>query len=166
MGAGWDKVRLVKVNIDKQNTAMMIEAHNKLLHNTAVVAIKNIWSITETKVEITDNEKQQLGIEANEKGRTIEELWWNLANRYKQDVQGMVARRGTLEILTTRKNLNDTVGFAKELVSNTINILGEEKFAILTANHNRYARQAIVQEAPMVLIDVYQVLTKNKLCVK
>ena len=90
-------------------------------------------------------------MDINEEVKTIEDMWWSLVNRYKHDVQGMVTRRGTLEILTTRKNLNDTVGFARELVSNTINVLGEEKFSKLTANHNMYARKAEVQEALMVL---------------
>jgi hypothetical protein len=151
MGVGWEKVRLVLFNNDKQHTAMMIEEHNKLLHNTAVVAIKNIWSITEKHTTITEEEKNQLGMEKDDKADTIEDIWWSLANNYKHDVQGMVTRRGTLEILTSRKNLNDTVGFAKELVSNTISIVGEETFAMLTANFNRYTRKAKVQEAPMVL---------------
>ena len=90
-------------------------------------------------------------MDVKEEVKTIEDVWWHLANRYKHDVQGMVTRRGMLEILTTRKNLNDTVGFARELVSNTIDVLGEEKFAKLTANHNIYARKPEVQEAPMVL---------------
>ena len=90
-------------------------------------------------------------MDVQEDVKTIEDMWWHLANRYKHDVQGMVTRRGTLQMLTTRKNLNDTVGFARELVSNTIEVLGEEKFAKLTANHNIYARKPEVQEAPMVL---------------
>jgi hypothetical protein len=82
---------------------------------------------------------------------TLEDMWWNLANIYKQDIQGMVTRRGTLEILTTRRNLDDTVRFAKELVSNTLEVLGEDFFAKLTANHNIYARQPVVHELPSVL---------------
>ena len=151
MGVGWERVKIVKFNMDKHNTAMMIEEHNRLLHNTAVVAVKNVWSITERDKAITTENKKKLGMEANEDINTIEDMWWSLANRYKQDVQGMVTRRGTLEILTTRKNLDDTVGFARELVSNTINVLGEEQFAKLTANHNINARKPMVQEAPMVL---------------
>jgi hypothetical protein len=151
MGVGWKKVQLVNFDMDKQGTAMMIENHNKLLHNTAVVAIKNIWSITERDREITEEVKRNLGMNTNEDIDTIEDMWWSLANRYKQDVQGMVTRRGTLEILTTRKNLDDTVGFARELVTNTVNAMGEEQFARLTANHNINARQPAVQEAPMVL---------------
>ena len=58
MGVGWEKVRIVKFNMDKHNTAMMIEAHNRLLHNTAVVAVKNIWSITETDKVMTTDEKK------------------------------------------------------------------------------------------------------------
>ena len=120
MGVGWEKVRIVKFNMDRHNTAMMIEAHNKLLHNTAVVSVKNIWSITEKDGAITTDVKKKLGMDGKENIYTIEDMWWNLANRYKQDVQGMVTRRGTLEILTTRKNLDNTVGFARELVSNTM----------------------------------------------
>ena len=63
----------------------------------------------------------------------------------------MITRRGTLEILTTRKNLNDTVGFARELVNNTIDVIGDEQFALLTANHNPINRRPIIQEAPMIL---------------
>lgn len=151
MGVGWERVNLVNFNIDKRNTAMMIEAHNKLLHNTAVVAIKNIWSITEKEEALAAEIKTKLGMENDEVIYTLEDMWWNLANRYKQDVQGMVTRRGTLEILTTRQNLNDTVRFAKELVSNTLDVLGEDFFAKLTANHNIYARKPKVQESPLVL---------------
>ena len=151
MGVGWEKVTIVKFNMDKHNTAMMIEEHNRLLHNTAVVAVKNIWSITEKGKEITEEEKEKLGMDAKEDIHTIEDMWWSLANRYKQDIQGMVTRRGTLEILTTRKNLDDTVGFARELVSNTVEVLGNDHFAKLTANHNILARIPMVQEAPMVL---------------
>ena len=151
MGVGWEKVKIVKFNMDKHNTAMMIEAHNRLLHNTAVVTIKNIWSITEKDKAMTSDVKKKLGLDEKEEVYTIEDMWWSLANRYKHDVQGMVTRRGTLEILTTRRNLDDTVGFARELVSNTIDVLGEEQFAKLTANHNLYARKPRVQEAPMVL---------------
>ena len=151
MGVGWEKVKVVRFNMDKHNTAMMIEEHNRLLHNTAVVTVKNIWSITETGKKMTEEVKLKLGMDGKEEIDTIEDMWWNLANRYKHDVQGMVTRRGTLEILTTRRNLDDTVGFARELVSNTIDVLGEEHFAQLTANHNIRARKPTVQEAPMVL---------------
>jgi hypothetical protein len=115
------------------------------------VAVKNVWSITEKEQALAKEVKEKLGMDDSEEIFTIEEMWWSIANRYKQDIQGMVARRGTLEILTTRKNLDDTVGFAKELVSNTIEILGEDFFARLTANHNIYARKPIVVETPMVL---------------
>jgi uncharacterized protein YrrD len=47
MGVGWGKVELITFNTDKNTTAMMIERQNKYLHNTAVISIKNIWSITE-----------------------------------------------------------------------------------------------------------------------
>ena len=152
MGVGWEKVELVQFNMDKNTTAMMIEKHNRLLHNTAVIAIKNMWSITEKDRAMTDDEMNRLGIDAGEEEvSTIEEMWWNLANKYKQDVQGMITRRGTLEILTTRQNLNDTVGFARELVNNTIDVIGDERFALLTANHNPIKRKPTIQEAPMIL---------------
>ena len=152
MGVGWEKVSMVSFNMDKNATAMTIEKHNKLLHNTAVVSVKNIWSITEKKEKMTEEELTKLGLSAdNEEVSTIEEMWWSLANKYKHDIQGMVTRRGTLEILTTRRNLNDTVRFARELVSNTIDVLGEDRFALLTANHNPSIRKPSVQEAPMIL---------------
>lgn len=152
MGVGWENVELVNFNMEKNATAMMIERHNRKLHNTAVIAVKNIWSITEKDTTITDEEMTTLGldIKANEVS-TIEEMWWMLANKYKQDIQGMVVRRGTLEILTTRRNLNDTVGFTRELIHNTIEILGQARFATMTANHNPHERQPILQEAPMIL---------------
>ena len=152
MGVGWEKVELITFNMDKNATAMMIEKHNRLLHNTAVISIKNIWSITEKDETMNDNEMTRLGLDAGqEKVSTIEEMWWSLANKYKHDIQGMVARRGTLEILTTRRNLNDTVGFARELVSNTIDVLGEDRFATLTANHNPTNRKPIIHESPTIL---------------
>ena len=152
MGVGWEKVELVQFNMDKNTTAMMIEKHNRLLHNTAVIAIKNMWSITEKDRAMTEEEMTRLGLDVGEEEvSTIEEMWWNLANKYKQDVQGMITRRGTLEILTTRKNLNDTVGFARELVNNTIDVIGDERFALLTANHNPIQRKPTIQEAPMIL---------------
>ena len=86
---------------------------------------------------MTEEEKKKLGLnEGGETVSTIEEMWWSLANKYQHDIQGMVTRRGTLEILTTRRNLDETVGFARELIHNTIEVLGEERFATLTANHN------------------------------
>jgi hypothetical protein len=152
MGVGWEMVELIKFNMDKNATAMMIEKHNKILHNTAVVMIKNIWSITEKDNTMNENEQTRLGLEPIEnRVSTIEEIWWGLANKYNQDISGMVARRGTLEILTTRTNLDDTVGFARQLVSNTIDVLGEERFAALTANHNPRNRKPIVQDSPMIL---------------
>jgi hypothetical protein len=151
MGVGWEKVSMVNFNVDKNTTAMMIEAHNKQLHNTAVVAIKNIWSITEADREMTKEEKNSLGMDVEASISTIEEMWWHLADRYQHDIQGMVTRRGTLEILTTRSNLNDTVGFARELVSNTLKVIGEDSFAKKTANHNIQVRQPEVQNAPMIL---------------
>ena len=152
MGIGWENKELIEFNMDKNTTAMMIEKHNKQLHNTAVVAIKNIWSITEKGDKMTVEEKKLLGLEADhDEVSTIEEIWWNLANKYQHDIQGMVTRRGTLEILTTRKNLNDTVGFARELINNTISVLGDKRFAQLTANHNPETRHPTIQEAPMIL---------------
>ena len=152
MGLGWEDKELVDFNMDKQTTAMMIEKHNKILHDTAVIAIKNIWSITEKGDAMTSEERMRLGLnDDHNEVSTIEEMWWNLANKYQHDVQGMVARRGTLEILTTRSNLNDTMGFVRELVSNTVTVLGDKKFAKLTANYNPESRQPIIQEAPMVL---------------
>ena len=152
MGVGWGKVSLVPFNMDKNTTAMTIERHNKILHNTAVVSIKNIWSITEKDNTITEDEIKKIGLDGGEEPvSTIEDMWWSLANKYKHDVQGMVTRRGTLEILTTRRNLDETVGFARELVSNTIDVIGEERFAALTANHNPMIRRPTVQEAPMIL---------------
>ena len=153
MGVGWENVSIVPFNMDKNATAMTIEKHNKILHNTAVVAIKNIWSITEKDNSMTEEELDKLGLGGKKEDEvsTIEEMWWKLANEYKHDIQGMVTRRGTLEILTTRRNLNDTVGFARELVSNTINVLGEERFAKMTANHNPATRKPIIQESPMIL---------------
>ena len=151
MGVGWGEVKIVKFNMDKQNTAMMIEEHNRLLHNMAVISVKNIWSINESYKDITEKEKAALGMDRKDDAGTLEDMWWALSNKYNQDIQGMVTRRGTLEILTTRKNLDDTVGFARELVSNTIGVLGEEKFARITANHNINARKPTVQEVPMVL---------------
>ena len=152
MGVGWEKVELITFNMDKNATAMMIEKHNKLLHNTAVISIKNIWSITEKDEKMNDEELARLGLDVeNEQVSTIEEIWWSLANKYKHDIQGMVARRGTLELLTTRQNLNDTVGFARELVHNTIKVLGDKRFAALTANHNPVNRKPTIQEAPMIL---------------
>ena len=152
MGVGWEKVELITFNMDKNATAMMIEKHNKLLHNTAVISIKNIWSITEKDEKMSDDELTRLGLDVeNEQVSTIEEIWWSLANKYKHDIQGMVARRGTLELLTTRQNLNDTVGFARELVHNTIKVLGDKRFAALTANHNPVNRKPTIQEAPMIL---------------
>ena len=152
MGVGWEKVSIIPFNMDKNATAMTIEKHNKLLHNTAVVSVRNIWSITEKNTKLTEDELTKIGLsDGKEEISTIEEMWWSLANKYKQDVQGMVTRRGTLEILTTRRNLDDTVRFARELVSNTIDVLGGERFAILTANHNPATRKPTVQEAPMVL---------------
>ena len=158
MGVGWEKVSIVPFNMDKNATAMMIEMHNKLLHNTAVVSIKNIWSITDKDETITEEEMTKLGLnKENKEVSTIEEMWWSLANKYKQDIQGMVTRRGTLEILTTRRNLDDTVGFARELVNNTIGVLGEERFSKLTANHNPATRKPTVQESPMILAGIGRV---------
>ena len=152
MGVGWEKVSIVPFNMDKNTTAMTIEKHNKILHNTAVVSIKNIWSITERDTIMTKDEIKKLGLdEEGEPVSTIEEMWWRLANKYKHDIQGMVTRRGTLEILTTRRNLDETVGFARELVYNTIDVLGEERFATLTANHNPTMRKPVIQESPMIL---------------
>jgi hypothetical protein len=151
MGVGWDAVSIVPFNMDKNTTAMTIEKHNKILHNTAVIPIKNVWSITEKDTEITREEIKELGLDEEDKVSTIEEMWWELANKYKHDIQGMVARRGTLEILTTRMNLDETVGFARELVDNTIRVIGEKRFAKLTANHNPAMRKPTVLEAPMIL---------------
>jgi hypothetical protein len=152
MGVGWDTVELVTFNMDKNATAMMIEKHNRLLHNTAVVSIRNIWSITEKGDSLNNDEHTQLGLNITEdKVSTIEEIWWSLSNKYNQDIRGMVARRGTLEILTTRANLNDTVRFARQLVSNTIEVLGDKRFAKLTANHSPDNRQPTIQEAPTIL---------------
>ena len=151
MGVGWENAELITFSSDKNTTAMMIEKHNKYLHNTAVVAIKNIWSITEKEDTINDAEKKRLGLDADSEVSTIEEMWWSLANKYQHDIQGMVTRRGTLEILTTRRNLNDTVRFARELVSNTIDVLGEARFSRLTANHNPQLRKPTIQESPIIL---------------
>jgi hypothetical protein len=152
MGVGWEDVELVSFNSDKNTTAMMIERHNKTLHDTAVIAIKNIWSITEKETEISDDEIKQLGLDITSQGvKTIEEVWWHLANKYKHDIRGMVTRRGTLELLTTRKNLDETVGFARELIMNTIKVIGERRFASMTANHNPDVRKPTIQEAPMIL---------------
>jgi hypothetical protein len=152
MGVGWEGTELVSFNADKNTTAMMIERHNTKLHNTAVIAIKNVWSITEKDDSIGNAEISQLGLDASMVGaNTIEEIWWSLANIFQHDIQGMVTRRGTLEVLTTRKNLDETVGFVRELVKNTIQVLGEERFARVTANHNPEARKPMVQEAPMIL---------------
>ena len=152
MGIGWEDKELVDFSLDKNTTAMMIERHNKKLHETAVVRIRNIWSITARGETITRDEMKQLGLAADyDDDSTIEDMWWHLANRYQHDVQGMVARRGTLEILTTRQNLNDTMGFARELINNTITVLGDMKFAQLTANFNPETRQPLLQEAPMIL---------------
>ena len=153
MGVGWEKVSIVPFNMDKNTTAMTIEKHNRILHNTAVITIKNIWSITEKDKKMTKEEMAKLGLSSDDKDEvsTIEEMWWKLANKYKHDIQGLVTRRGTLEILTTRKNLDDTVGFARELVYNTIDVLGEDRFAFLTANHNPTTRKPMIQEAPMIL---------------
>ena len=151
MGVGWENTKLMNFNADKNTTAMMIERHNKHLHNTAVITIKNIWSITE-KEKLNDDEKKRLGLDNDSKEvSTIEEIWWSLANKYQHDIQGMVTRRGTLEILTTRRNLDDTVGFARELLINTKEVLGEDRFAGMTANHNPSARTPCIQEAPMIL---------------
>ena len=60
MGVGQEKVRIVKFNMDKQNTAMMIEARNRFLHNMAVVAVKNIQSITEKDTTMTIEEKKEI----------------------------------------------------------------------------------------------------------
>jgi hypothetical protein len=152
MGVGWENVELITFNADKQTTAMMIERHNRILHNTAVISIKNVWSITECDNTISKTEISQLGLDYEENEvSTIEEMWWRLANKYKHDVRGMVTRRGTLELLTTRRNLDDTVGFARELITNTINVLGEARFAQMTANHNPEMRKPTLQEAPMIL---------------
>ena len=152
MGTGWEDKELVDFNLDKHTTAMMIEKHNTKLHDTAVVVIRNIWSITVKGESTTSEERHQLGLAADyDAESTIEEMWWHLANRYQHDIQGMVTRRGALEILTTRKNLNDTMGFARELVNNTISVLGDKKFAQLTANYNPESRQPLIQEAPMIL---------------
>ena len=133
-------------------TAMAIEKHNRILHNTAVVSIKNIWSITEKDKKMMKEEMAKLGLaDEEDEISTIEEMWWKLANKYKHDIQGLVTRQGTLEILMTRKNLDDTVGFARELVYNTIDVLGEERFAFLTGNHNPTTRKPMIQEAPMIL---------------
>jgi hypothetical protein len=151
LGVGWEATELIGFNVDKNITAMMIEKHNKYLHNTAVIAIKNIWSITESG-QITDESLQLLGLERKEeKISTIEELWWTLANKYQHDVQGMITRRGTLELLTTKQNLDDTVAFARELLNNTIDALGLENFAKMTANHNPTSRVPKLHEAPLIL---------------
>jgi hypothetical protein len=152
MGVGWGKVDLITFNTDKNTTAMMIEKQNKYLHNTAVISIKNIWSITERDYDISDAIMTSLGLSnVDENVTSIEELWWMLANKYQHDVQGMVTRRGTLEILTTRKNLDDTVAFARDLLRNTTEALGPARFAKMTANHNPNTRFPVIQEAPMIL---------------
>ena len=152
MGVGWENVELITFNSDKNTTAMMIEKQNKYLHNTAVIAIKNIWSITEKETDINDDVMIKLGLDTNgDEVSTLEEMWWNLANKYQHDIQGMVTRRGTLKILTTRTNLDDTVGFARELLRNTIEVLGETRFARMTANHNPDMRKPALQEAPLIL---------------
>ena len=46
MGVGWEKVKVVRFNMDKHNTAMMIEEHNRLLHNMAVVTV-NISGVSQ-----------------------------------------------------------------------------------------------------------------------
>jgi hypothetical protein len=66
-------------------------------------------------------------------------------------VHGMVTRRGTLEILTTKQNLDDTVAFTRELLNNTVDALGPARFAKMTANHNPNTRFPVLQEAPMIL---------------
>ena len=87
MGVGWENVDLISFNADKNTTAMMIEKHNKHLHNTAVTAIKNIWSIMENEDEINDEEKKRLGLDADsEEESMIEEMWWSLANKYQHNI--------------------------------------------------------------------------------
>ena len=81
MGVGWEKVELITFNMDKNVTAMMIKKHNRLLHNTAVISIKNIWSITEKDETMNDNEMTRLGLDTVKgKVSTIEEMWWSLAS--------------------------------------------------------------------------------------
>ena len=64
-GSRMGKVSIIApFNMDKNATAMTIEKHNKLLHNTAVVSIKNIWSITEKNEKMTEEELTKLGLSA------------------------------------------------------------------------------------------------------
>ena len=46
-------------------------------------------------------------------------MWWDIAEKHGYDIKGMVVRRGTLQILTTREKIDEMVSFVRDLVSGT-----------------------------------------------
>ena len=149
---GWEDVNLVKFGMSKATTAMYMTKHNKKLHQTAIVDVRNVWSINEKVTNMTQAQKIIMGYEQEmEEDPTLEQMWWNIAAQLKYDIRGMVVRKGVLQITTTRARLDETVGFAIDLVRETARAFGMENFAKMVSSFNPNERQPYLDERPSIL---------------
>ena len=149
----WKDTKIVQFGLNTSMTAMYVEKHNKKLHEAAVVEVKNVWSITEPIPALTKAMSRALELDAHpvQAPRTIEQLWWDIAEKHGHDIKGMVVRRrGTLQILSTRAKINDMVQFVKQLVSGTHSDIGSKNFAAAVSSYDVEDRQPYVSLKPSI----------------
>ena len=151
LSQGWNGVNIIQFGLNTSTTAMYVEKHNKTLHEAAVVEVKNVWSITDPIPEFTKKMSEAIGIDEHPtKAPTIEQLWWDIAEKHGYDIKGMVVRRGTLQILTTRETIDEMVNFVKELVSGTHSDIGSQNFAAAVSSYDVDNRQPYISYKPSI----------------
>ena len=151
LSQGWKGVNIIQFGLNTSTTEMYVEKRNKTLHEAAVVEVKNVWSITDPIPEFTKQMSEAIGMEEHPtQAPSIEQLWWDIAEQHGYDIKGMVVRRGTLQILTTREKIDEMVSFVKDLVSGTHSDIGSQNFAAAVSSYDVEDRQPYVSYKPSI----------------
>lgn len=149
---GWKGVKMIAMNLDMNATAMYVRKHNEILHNAAIITVKNVWAIQEPIKEFTKEMADATEVLKVEDKPSIEDFIWKISQGYGHAINGMVVRRGSLQVLTTRDKLNEMYGFFKTFLVKTEEVLGTKNFASSVASYDTENKTPYLDATPDIML--------------
>ena len=153
---GWEGVEIHKFGGAITTTAMLAELQNSVLHEAAIISVKNVWSVNES-FKLTSAQATECKYSAdilkhnNEVETNLEELLWNVYSGYGFKLQGLVVRRGVMQLLTNREHLNHLYTFTQQFLPKVSDLLGANNFAKYAASLSPSSRQPTLMANPNIL---------------
>ena len=149
---GWKGVKMLPMNLDANTTAMYVRKHNAILHDAAIITVKNVWNIQEPIKKFTKEMAEATEVFTVDDKPTIEDFIWKVSSGHGHAVRGMVVRRGSLQILTNRATLNEMYGFFKTFLAKTEEVLGTTNLAASVASYDTDNKIPYLDAAPDILL--------------